>query len=199
MDFNISFTAECQLTFECWQIAIWCTILRMSFLCLKNRLYVLLCCILLLLSSYYASCHIGQGQVSSTLLFCWLFFLFCPRCILFHLFHFRWCASMLVLVFLFVFSLLVSILGLPLSSLQMVCVEHDQAISIYFESTKSPCPWCLWCFAGLCWRFCSVRISSLSVSDWCYGSWRVCWCLYELFSSTVSHIGAQIVHICYKI
>ena len=30
-----------------------------------------------------ASMHIGQGQVSSTLLCCWLFFLLCPRCILF--------------------------------------------------------------------------------------------------------------------
>ena len=37
----------------------------------------------------------------------------------------------------------VSILGLPLSCLQMVYVEHAQAISISFESTKSPCPWCL--------------------------------------------------------
>jgi hypothetical protein len=23
----------------------------------------------------------------------------------------------------------------------------------------------LWCYAGLCWRFCSARISSLSFSD----------------------------------
>jgi hypothetical protein len=30
------------------------------------------------------------------------------------------------------------------------------------------------CTAGICWRFFSVRISSLSFSDWCYGSWRVC-------------------------
>ena len=151
-----------------------------------------------LLSPCYASWHIGQGQVSSTLL-CWLFFLLCPRCILFPLFHFRWCASMLFLVFLFFFSLLVSILGLPLSCLQMVYVEHDHAISISFESTKSPCPWCLWCYAGLCWRFCSSRISSLSFSDWCYGSWRVCWCLYQSFPSTLSHIGAQIVHSCHRV
>ena len=47
-----------------------------------------------LLSPCYASWHIGQRQVSSTLLCCWLFFLLCPRCILFPLFHFRWCASM---------------------------------------------------------------------------------------------------------
>jgi len=33
---------------------------------------------------------------------------------------------MLILVFLFFFSLLVSILGLPLSYPQMVYVEHDQ-------------------------------------------------------------------------
>jgi hypothetical protein len=52
----------------------------------------------------------------------------------------------LFLVFLFLFSLLVSILGLPLSCLQVVYVEHDQAISISFESIKSPCPWCLWCY-----------------------------------------------------
>ena len=127
-----------------------------------------------------------------------IFFLLCPRCILFPLFHFRWYASMLFLVFLFFFPLLVSILGLPLSCLHMVYVEHDQAISISFESTKSSCPWCLWCYAGLCWRFCSARISSLSFSDRCYGRWRVCWCLYQSFSSTLSHIGAQIVHSCYK-
>ena len=83
--------------------------------------------------------------------------------------------------------------------LQMVYVEHDQAISISFESTKSPCPWCLWCYAGLCWRFCSARISSLSFSDRCYGSWKVCWCLYQSSSSTLSHIGAQIVHSCYTV
>ena len=115
-----------------------------------------------LLNPCYASWHIGQGQVLSTLLCCWLFFLLCPRCILFPLFHFRWCASMLFLVFLFFFSLLVSILGLPLSCLQMVYVEHDQAISISFESTKYSCPWCLRYYAGLCWRFCSASISSLS-------------------------------------
>ena len=40
---------------------------------------------------------------------------------------FRWCASMLFLVFLSFFSLLVSILGIPLSCLQMVYVEHDPA------------------------------------------------------------------------
>ena len=98
------------------------------------------------LSPCYASWHIGQGQVSSTLLCCWLFFLLCPRCVLFPLFHFRWWVSILFLVFLFLFSLLVSILGLPLSCLQVVYVEHDQAISISFESIKSPCPWCLWCY-----------------------------------------------------
>ena len=32
-----------------------------------------------LLSPCYASWHIGQGQVSSTLLCCWLFFLLCPQ------------------------------------------------------------------------------------------------------------------------
>jgi len=79
-----------------------------------------------LLSPRYASWHIGQGQVSSTLC-CWLFFLLCPRCIIFPLFHFRWCASMLFLVILFFFCLLVSILGLPFSWVQMVYVEHDQA------------------------------------------------------------------------
>ena len=109
----------------------------------------LLCC-----CPCYASWHIGQGQVSSTLLCCWLFFLLCPRCVLFPLFHYRWCASVLFLVFLFFCSLLVSILGLPLSCLQMAYVEHDEAISISFESTKSPCPWCFWCHAGL--RFLSV-------------------------------------------
>jgi hypothetical protein len=46
-------------------------------------------------------------------------------------------SSMLFLVFLFFFSLLMSILGLPLSCLQMVYVEHDQAISISFELTVS--------------------------------------------------------------
>ena len=51
--------------------------------------------------------------------------------------------SMVFLVFLFFFSLLVYILGLPLSCLQLVYVEHDQATSISFESTKFPCPWCL--------------------------------------------------------
>ena len=44
-----------------------------------------------------------------------------------------------LLVFLFFFSLLVSILKLPLSCRQMVYVEHDQAISISFGSAKSPC------------------------------------------------------------
>ena len=38
--------------------------------------------LLYLLSPCYASWHIGQGQGSSTLLCCWLFFLLCPRCIL---------------------------------------------------------------------------------------------------------------------
>jgi hypothetical protein len=38
---------------------------------------------------------------------------------------------MLFLVFLFFLSLLASILRLPLPCLQMVYVEHDQAISIY--------------------------------------------------------------------
>ena len=42
----------------------------------------------------------------------------------------------LFLVFLFFFSLLVSILGLPLSCLQMVYVEHAQAISIFFWINK---------------------------------------------------------------
>ena len=83
-----------------------------------------------LLSPCYALWHIGQEQVSSTLLCCWLFFLLCPRCILFPLFHFRWCASTLFLVFLSFFSLLVSILGIPLSCLQMIYVEHDPATKI---------------------------------------------------------------------
>ena len=76
--------------------------------------------LLYLLSPCYASWHIGKGQVSFFLLCYWLFFLLCPRCSLFPLFHFLWCTSMLFLVFLFFFSLLVSILGLPLSCLQMV-------------------------------------------------------------------------------
>jgi hypothetical protein len=45
---------------------------------------------------------------------------------------FRWCASMSFLVFLYFFSFLVSILGLPLSCLQMVYVEHDQVSASRF-------------------------------------------------------------------
>jgi hypothetical protein len=56
-----------------------------------------------LLSPCYASWHIGQGQVSSILVCCWLFFLLCPRCILFPLFHFRWCASVVFGLPLFLF------------------------------------------------------------------------------------------------
>ena len=56
-----------------------------------------------LLSPCYASWHIGQGQVSCTLLCYWPFILLYPRCILFPLFHFLWCAFMLFLVFLFLF------------------------------------------------------------------------------------------------
>ena len=87
-------------------------------------------------------------------------------------------APPLFLVFLFFCSLLVSILGLLLSCLQMVYVEHDQAISISFESTKSPCPWCLWR-----WRFCSPRISSLSF-------WQVLWKL-ESVDVCISHSPEQ--------
>jgi hypothetical protein len=43
---------------------------------------------------------------------------------------------MLFLVFLFFFSLLVSILGLPLSCLQMVYIEHDQAMSISIHQIR---------------------------------------------------------------
>jgi hypothetical protein len=50
--------------------------------------------LLYLLSPCYASWHIGQGQGSSTLLCCWLFFLLCPRCILsfisFSMVHLLW-------------------------------------------------------------------------------------------------------------
>ena len=93
-----------------------------------------------LLSPCYASWHIGQRQVSSTLLCCWLFFLLCPRCILFPLFHFRWCTSMLFLAFLFFLSLLVSILRLPLSCLQYiiddVCSQNENIIEM-FEDIKT--------------------------------------------------------------
>ena len=89
-------------------------------------------------SSCYASWHIGQGQVSSTLLCCWLFFLLCPRCILFPLFHFQWCASMLFLVFLFFFSLLVSMLGLALSYL----LNSSRKIRVPADICKHE--WCQW-------------------------------------------------------
>jgi hypothetical protein len=54
-----------------------------------SLIYEAIGCITYLLSPCYASWHIGQGQISSTLLCCWLFFLLCPRCILFPLFHCR--------------------------------------------------------------------------------------------------------------
>ena len=77
-----------------------------------------------LLRPCYASWHIGQGQVSFTLLCCWLFFLLCPRCVLFPLFHFWWCASMLFLVFLFVFSLLVSTFVMSSDGLRRTWPSH---------------------------------------------------------------------------
>ena len=81
--------------------------------------------LLYLLSPCYASWHIGKGQVSSTLLCCWLFFLLCPRCIL------------------------------SFISFSMVHLHVDFGLPLFlFPSVvhlRLPllCPWCLWCYAGL--------------------------------------------------
>lgn len=55
------------------------------------------------------------------------------------------------------FSLLVSISGLPWSCRQMFCIEHDQATFTSFVSVKSPCHWCWYSYDGLCWRFLFVK------------------------------------------
>jgi hypothetical protein len=44
------------------------------------------------------------------------------------------------------------------------------------NQTKSPCPWCLWCYAGHCWRFlfgqniCIIFLRLVSLSVLLYGS-----------------------------